>query len=96
MSCATVPLTPPQVAALAAESRVTNKIDGVVVTQAEFDGLLASLRPEQRHWTCAETNDGGVVTYERADAEGRVWRIREVSSTGTGNERVADRLGSPP
>jgi hypothetical protein len=73
---------------------VTNRVDGVIVTKAEFDRFLASLRPEQRHWTCAETNDGGVVSYERVDADGHVWSSREVSSTETGNERVADRIGS--
>ena len=53
---------------------MTYEINNKPVDKKEFDDFLATLKGSY-HWTCSETTDGGVVTYQAKDDRGQMYDI---------------------
>ncbi|MEW6515353.1 MAG: PDZ domain-containing protein [candidate division FCPU426 bacterium] len=54
------------------------QINGKPVSYKEYQEFLQTLTG-QEHWSCAETNDGGITSWEAKDAKGRRYEVRAVS-----------------
>jgi len=56
------------------QGQETYRIDGKHVPQKEFKRLESSLKG-QEHWSCSETQTGGVVDYESVGPDGRRYHV---------------------
>ena len=52
----------------------TYQLNGQVISRAEFEIFLHSLNGKD-NWSCDETSDGGVTTYEAKDSGGRTYSV---------------------
>ncbi len=72
------------------------RIDGVEVDAARWERALAALDGPQLGWSCAETTDGGVVSYWQRRGTGFVSVVVESRGERTEAElRVVDRAELP-
>jgi hypothetical protein len=66
-------------------------INGKKVTEKAYKKLLSTLSGQQ-HWSCAETNEGGITSWEAKDPAGRRYRVR--IETGRVNSSSITRIPS--
>jgi len=53
-------------------------IDGKETTEKAYKKILSTLSGQER-WSCAETNEGGITSWEAKDPAGRRYRVRTES-----------------
>jgi len=64
-------------------------IDGKEATEKAYKKLLSTLSGQKR-WSCAETDEGGITSWEAMDSAGRRYQVRIES--GRRNTRSITRL----
>ena len=71
-------LLPPSIGKAQPPKTTIFLIDGNKVTEKAYKKLLSTLSG-QKHWSCAETNEGGITSWEAKDPAGRRYRVRTES-----------------
>jgi hypothetical protein len=64
-------------------------IDGKKVTEKAYKKRLSTLSG-QEHWSCAETNEGGITSWEAKDPAGKRYQVR--AESGGGNRNSITRI----
>jgi apolipoprotein D and lipocalin family protein len=70
------------------EKKHLYKINDQLVTEKEYRQLADTLKG-QEHWSCAETNEGGITSWESKDAQGRRYRVATESASGGGTSSIS-------